>query len=74
MRVAAHQPAAPPPGAGVQALQIVDCLLPGQVRVVGGRTYLTPRRPTRTRRLSLGRPEVGNTSAPLYGKSLTPLR
>ncbi|HEY8521316.1 MAG TPA: caspase family protein [Gammaproteobacteria bacterium] len=31
----------------VQALQIVDCLLPGQVRVVGGRTYLTPRRPTR---------------------------
>jgi len=32
----------------VQALQIVDCLLPGQVRVVGGRTYLTPRRPTRT--------------------------
>ncbi|HEX5421440.1 MAG TPA: tetratricopeptide repeat protein, partial [Gammaproteobacteria bacterium] len=32
----------------VQALEIVDCLLPGQVRVVGGRTYLTPRRPTRT--------------------------
>ena len=32
----------------MQALQIVDCLLPGQVRVVGGRTYLTPRRPTRT--------------------------
>jgi hypothetical protein len=32
----------------VQALQVVDCLLPGQVRVVGGRTYLTPRRPTRT--------------------------
>ena len=48
LRVAAQQPAAPPPGAGVQALQIVDCLLPGQVRVVGGRTYLTPRRPTRT--------------------------
>ena len=32
----------------VQELQVVDCLLPGQVRVVGGRTYLTPRRPTRT--------------------------
>ena len=32
----------------VQELQIVDCLLPGQVRVVGGRTYLTPRRPART--------------------------
>jgi uncharacterized protein len=32
----------------VQDLQIVDCLLPGQVRVVGGRTYLTPRRPART--------------------------
>lgn len=31
-----------------QELSIVDCLLPGQVRVVGGRTYLTPRRPTRT--------------------------
>src|SRR5690606_20939646 len=34
--------------AAVQALQVVDCLLPGQVRVVGGRTYLTPRRPART--------------------------
>jgi hypothetical protein len=34
--------------AAVQDLQVVDCLLPGQVRVVGGRTYLTPRRPTRT--------------------------
>jgi uncharacterized protein len=33
---------------GVQLLQIVDCLLPGQVRVVGGRIYPTPRRPTRT--------------------------
>jgi uncharacterized protein len=43
---AAQDPAAP--SAAVQALQIVDCLLPGQVRVVGGRTYLTPRRPTRT--------------------------
>jgi hypothetical protein len=48
MRVAAQQSTAPSPGAAVQALQIVDCLLPGQVRVVGGRTYLTPRRPTRT--------------------------
>ena len=32
----------------VQELQVVDCLLPGQVRVVGGRTFLTPRRPART--------------------------
>ena len=48
MRVAAQQPSASPPGAAVQALQIVDCLLPGQVRVIGGRSYLTPRRPTRT--------------------------
>jgi hypothetical protein len=32
---------------GVSDLYVVDCLLPGQVRVVGGRTYLTPRRPTR---------------------------
>ncbi len=32
----------------VADLYIVDCLLPGQVRVVGGRTFLTPRRPTRT--------------------------
>jgi uncharacterized caspase-like protein len=29
-------------------LYIVDCLLPGQLRQVGGRTYLTPRRPTRS--------------------------
>ena len=29
-------------------LYIVDCLLPGQVRKIGGRTYLSPRRPTRT--------------------------
>lgn len=36
------------PSAAVLALQVVDCLLPGQVRTVGGRTYLTPRRPTRT--------------------------
>jgi len=27
---------------------IVDCLLPGQVRRVGNRTYMTPRRPIRT--------------------------
>ncbi len=32
----------------VQELQIVDCLLPGQVRSLGGRPYITPRRPTRT--------------------------
>ncbi len=31
----------------VADLYVVDCLLPGQVRVVGGRTYLTPRRPAR---------------------------
>ncbi len=29
-------------------LEIVDCLLPGQVRSLGNRTYLTQRRPTRT--------------------------
>lgn len=29
-------------------LYIVDCLLPGQVRQLGGRTFLSPRRPTRT--------------------------
>ena len=31
-----------------QEFEIVDCLLPGQVRSLGRRTYLTPRRPTRT--------------------------
>jgi uncharacterized protein len=30
------------------ALHVVDCLLPGQVRRLGTRTYLTPRRPIRT--------------------------
>ncbi|MCP1673917.1 flagellar biosynthesis chaperone FliJ [Natronocella acetinitrilica] len=34
--------------AEVEDLYVVDCLLPGQVRRVGGMTYLTPRRPTRT--------------------------
>ena len=34
--------------ASVEDLHIVDCLLPGQVRRLGGRTYVTPRRPTRT--------------------------
>lgn len=29
-------------------LEIVDCALPGQVRTLGGRTYLSPRKPTRT--------------------------
>lgn len=29
-------------------LEIVDCALPGQVRVLGGRTYISPRKPTRT--------------------------
>lgn len=32
----------------VAALHVVDCLLPGQVRRVGNRTYLTPRRPIKT--------------------------
>jgi uncharacterized protein len=32
----------------VAALHVVDCLLPGQVRRLGVRTYLTPRRPIRT--------------------------
>lgn len=31
-----------------QDLEIVECLLPGQVRQLGRRTYLTPRRPVRT--------------------------
>jgi len=34
--------------AAIADLQIVDCLLPGQVRQLGMRTYLTPRRPVRT--------------------------
>src|SRR6266481_4647502 len=29
-------------------LEIVDCLLPGQVRQLGAMTYLSPRRPTHT--------------------------
>ena len=29
-------------------LEVVDCLLPGEVRIVGGRTYLSSRRPVRT--------------------------
>lgn len=31
----------------VSDLYIVDCLLPGQVRMVGRRTYITPRRPSK---------------------------
>src|ERR1700759_3088279 len=31
-----------------QDLEVVDCLLPGQVRQLGNSTYLTQRRPTRT--------------------------
>jgi hypothetical protein len=31
-----------------QDLEIVDCLLPGQVRQLGNSTFVTPRRPTRT--------------------------
>jgi uncharacterized coiled-coil protein SlyX len=29
-------------------LEIVECLLPGQVRMLGGHSYLSPRRPVRT--------------------------
>ena len=29
-------------------LEVVDCILPGQVRQLGNRTYMTQRRPTRT--------------------------
>jgi len=40
--------AASPGAAKVEDLQVVDCLLPGQVRRLGNSSYLTPRRPTRT--------------------------
>ncbi len=30
------------------SLYVVDCLLPGQLRKLGNRTYMTPRRPVRT--------------------------
>lgn len=46
--------------AAVQALEIVDCLLPGQVRVVGGRTYLT-RGGRRARRLRTAERAAANT-------------
>lgn len=45
---AAAQDAAPGGFTPAQAVQVVDCLLPGQVRRIGGRTYPTQRRPTRT--------------------------
>ncbi|WP_293268165.1 caspase family protein [Neptunomonas sp.] len=32
----------------ISDLQIIDCLLPGQVRRLGNSTYITPRRPTNT--------------------------
>ncbi|MDB6062096.1 MAG: peptidase [Verrucomicrobiaceae bacterium] len=32
----------------ISELQIVDCLLPGQMRMLGNSSYLTPRRPVRT--------------------------
>ena len=32
----------------VSSLQVVDCLLPGQVRMIGSQSYQTPRRPTKT--------------------------
>ena len=34
-----------PREARIAELQIVDCLLPGQVRMLGGTSYITPRRP-----------------------------
>ena len=37
-----------PEDAKVADLYIVDCLLPGQLRQLGSRTYMTPRRPVRT--------------------------
>lgn len=37
-----------PAGADVADLQIVDCLLPGQVRRLGSGSYVTPRRPVHT--------------------------
>ncbi len=43
--------AAKSPSEGIlrkQDLEIVDCLLPGQVRQLGNQTYLTARRPTHT--------------------------
>ena len=36
------------PNSGVADLQVVDCLLPGQVRRLGSMTYLTSRRPINT--------------------------
>jgi uncharacterized protein len=50
----ASPPAAPRAAAAKQGmvtrqdLEIVDCLLPGQVRQLGGTTYVTRRRPTNT--------------------------
>jgi uncharacterized protein len=40
--------AATAPAMQRQDVEIVDCLLPPQVRRVGGKTFSTPRRPTRT--------------------------
>lgn len=34
--------------ASADDLMVVDCLLPGLIRRVGGKVYVTPRRPTRT--------------------------
>lgn len=45
------QPRVPPQGApapNAADLYIVDCLLPGQVRQLGGSAYMTPRRPALT--------------------------
>lgn len=46
---AAQQPTVEiPDDVKVKDLYIVDCLLPGQLRQLGGTTYMTPRRPVRT--------------------------
>ena len=44
----AEQSSVNPAQSEVADLQVVDCLLPGQVRRLGNSSYLTPRRPTRT--------------------------
>lgn len=51
MTVCVSASAAKPDTAGtaeVADLEVVDCLLPGQVRRLGNSSYVTPRRPTRT--------------------------
>lgn len=42
---AATKPASSDRESRIEALQVVDCLLPGQTRMLGNRPYVTPRRP-----------------------------